>query len=153
MCTFPLGPQIQALNHSAQGANDMSYRDRKIKEILKDFEVIDPTEAVYDDIFCGEDLRKLSQELNLTSDDTTVIISLDGAQLYQNKKSDTWIAIWIVTDYSPKTRYRSSVSSLQWSHPVQINVKSWILVYIVAYTTYLPFFLQHQMHPLAVWSK
>ena len=108
MCTFPLGPQIQALRRSVEGADAMSYRDRKTVEILKDFEqLIDPTDAVYDDIFCGEDLRKLSKELNLTSDDTTVILSLDGAQLYQNKKSDTWIAIWIVAEYNPKTRYRS----------------------------------------------
>ena len=64
MRTFPLGPQIQALRLSAQGANDMSYQDRKIKEILKDLELIDPIDTAYDDIFCGEDLKKLSKELN-----------------------------------------------------------------------------------------
>jgi hypothetical protein len=33
-------------------------------------------------------------------------LSLDGAQLYQNKKSDTWIAIWVINDYDPATRYK-----------------------------------------------
>ena len=44
----------------------------------------------------------MTANLKLTSDDTTVIFSLDGAQLYQNKKSDTWIAIWIIVEYDPK---------------------------------------------------
>ncbi|KAF8955107.1 hypothetical protein BDZ97DRAFT_1619993, partial [Flammula alnicola] len=48
-------------------------------------------DAIYDDIFCGSDVLDLAEDLKLTSDDTTVIFSLDGAQLYQSKKSDTWI--------------------------------------------------------------
>ncbi|KAF8890250.1 hypothetical protein CPB84DRAFT_1837475 [Gymnopilus junonius] len=108
MCSFPLGPQLQALRRSVQGADDMSYRAHKTIQVLEDFRnLLDGRDAVYDDIFCGEDLRELSDALSLTDDDTTVILSLDGAQLYQNKKSDTWIAIWIVTEYNPKTRYRS----------------------------------------------
>lgn len=80
MCTIPLGPQIQALQRSEHGATAVRYEDI---------------------------ILNLSERLALTSDDTTMIFSLDGAQLYQNKKSDTWIAIWIITDYDPKTRYRS----------------------------------------------
>lgn len=64
-------------------------------------------DAIYDDVFCGQDILDLTENLKLTSNDTTVIFSIDGAQLYQNKKSDTWIAIWIITNYDPKTRYRS----------------------------------------------
>jgi len=64
-------------------------------------------DTVYDDIFCGEDILNITSNLKLTSNNTTVIFSLDGAQLYQNKKSDTWIAIWVITDYDPKTRYQS----------------------------------------------
>ncbi|KAF8172911.1 hypothetical protein BJ912DRAFT_831986, partial [Pholiota molesta] len=107
-CTIPLGPQIQALRRSVHGATAMRYREKKTQEI---FDALDGLEndldAVYDDIFCGEDVLKLAETLKLTSDDTTVIFSLDGAQLYQNKKSDTWIAIWIIADYNPNTRSRS----------------------------------------------
>jgi len=97
-CTIPLGPQIQALRRSHKGAEAMRYRDRKIQEILEN--IGDP---VYDDLFSGSDIMSLCADL--TSDDTTVSFSFDGAQLYQNKKSDTWIAIWIVNEYSPDTRY------------------------------------------------
>ncbi|KIJ95896.1 hypothetical protein K443DRAFT_134296 [Laccaria amethystina LaAM-08-1] len=94
MISFPIGPQIQALRRS--------IRARKVAQILKDFEeLLDPTEAVFDDIFCGEDLRDLLEQLNLTDDDMTAILSFDGAQLYQNKKSDTWIAIFIITEFHP----------------------------------------------------
>jgi hypothetical protein len=42
----------------------------------------------------------------LPADDMTAVYCIDGAQLYQNKKSDTWIAIWIVMDINPKTWYK-----------------------------------------------
>lgn len=108
MCTIPLGPQIQALRRSVHGANSMRYREQKIKQFCDSFlDLEDDLDAIYDDIFCGSDILDLCEALDSTSDDTTVIFSLDGAQLYKNKKSDTWIAIWIITNYDPKTRYRS----------------------------------------------
>ena len=100
-CTIPLGPQIQALRRSPEGAEAMRYRDRKIQEILENL-----GDPVYDDLFSGSDILNVCEDLHLTSDDTTVSFSFDGAQLYQNKKSDTWIAIWIINDYSPTTRYK-----------------------------------------------
>jgi hypothetical protein len=105
-CTFPLGPQLQALRRSREGAEAMQYRDKKTKEILEHFQNANPLEYVYDDIFCGSDFLDLAEDLELTSDDTTVCFSFDGAQLYQSKKSDTWIAIWIVADCSPGIRYK-----------------------------------------------
>ena len=108
MCTIPLGPQLQALRRSVHGGTSMEYLEKKINEVKEmNLGLEDELDAVYDDIFCGEDIQKLAEKLKLTSDDTTVIFSLDGAQLYQNKKSDMWIAVWIVVNYDPKTRYRS----------------------------------------------
>jgi len=83
----------------------MRYRDLKLQEIYDLYKIKSPAEFIYDDIYCGEDLLKLSEDLNLTSNDTTVIFSYNGAQLYQNKKSDSWIAIWIITNYDPKLQY------------------------------------------------
>lgn len=101
-CTIPLGPQIQALRRSGHNADAIGYRDKKIQEILGTA----PQDRIFDDIFCGSDILKLHQDLSLSANDTTVMFSLDGAQLYQNKKSDTWIAIWIIADYNPTTRYK-----------------------------------------------
>ena len=63
-------------------------------------------DRIYDDIYSGSALRKLAEKLGLTKDDIMVSFSVDGAQLYQNKKSDTWIAIFIVCDYNPVTRFK-----------------------------------------------
>lgn len=79
----------------------MRYQDHKIQEILEN--ISDP---VYDDLFSGSDILNLCEDLHLTSDDTTASFSFDGAQLHQNKKSDTWIVIWIINDYSPTTQYK-----------------------------------------------
>ena len=106
--TIPLGPQIQALRRSPRGAAAMRYRDQKVMQVYDALDKLQNDENfVYDDIFCGNDFLNLSERYALTSNDTTVLFSLDGAQLYQNKKSDTWIAIWVILDYDPKTRYQS----------------------------------------------
>ncbi|KAF8156021.1 hypothetical protein B0H34DRAFT_617599, partial [Crassisporium funariophilum] len=71
-----------------------SYRYLKTQEVLelrKAIEDGEDIEIVYDDLICGDDFLDLAEILKLTADDTTVIFSFDGAQLYQNKKSDTWI--------------------------------------------------------------
>ena len=65
-----------------------------------------PQDFVYDDIFSGSELLNMFKEHGLGPQDITVSFSLDGAQLYQNKKSDTWIAIWIINDYSPTIWYK-----------------------------------------------
>ncbi|PPQ81352.1 hypothetical protein CVT24_001144 [Panaeolus cyanescens] len=114
-CTIPLGPQIQALRRSPEGAQALRYRDEKTQQIIDALNEIneenpDPELAAllmtYDDIFSGSDYLDLAEKLDLTEDDTTVLFSVDGAQLYLSKQSDTWIAIWVVLDYDPKTRYR-----------------------------------------------
>ncbi|KIL63474.1 hypothetical protein M378DRAFT_127762, partial [Amanita muscaria Koide BX008] len=106
MITIPLGPQIQALRRSPKGATAMRYRDQKVKQIFGDQGCVSPQDYVYDDIFSGSELLDMSKRLEISAGDTTVSFSLDGAQLYQNKKSDTWIAIWIINDYDPAIRYK-----------------------------------------------
>lgn len=107
-CTIPLGPQIQALRRSSTGAEALRYRSKKTAQCLEALNNPDIAhgDLIYDDIFSGEDILALSEALNLTADDITVTFSIDGAQLYQNKKSDTWIAIWIINDFDPSFRYK-----------------------------------------------
>lgn len=107
MTTIPLGLMVQALRRSKSGAEAMRYRDKKTQEIfefLQNEGSLDDMDR--DDIFCGRDYLELAANLGLTEDDTVVNFSMDGAQLYQNKKSDTWIAIWVVQDFDPKERFK-----------------------------------------------
>lgn len=51
--TFPLGPQIQALRCSVNGANAVGHLDEKLKEIVAALETHeDELDTVYDDILC-----------------------------------------------------------------------------------------------------
>lgn len=105
-CTIPLGPQLQALRRSPEGAAALLYGRQKLTEVSKSHSAaVLPTDRVYDDIFSGSDIRALAEELHLAADDYLVGFSLDGAQVYQNKKSDTWIGIWMIYNYDPATRY------------------------------------------------
>jgi hypothetical protein len=107
-CTIPLGPQLQALRRSSQGAAALSYFNEKFTKVFEDRRAGTPlADCVYDDVFCGKDITTLAEDLKLTADDYLVSFSLDGAQLYQNKKSDTWIGIWTIYNYDPTTRYTS----------------------------------------------
>ncbi|KAJ3846100.1 hypothetical protein EV368DRAFT_18754, partial [Lentinula lateritia] len=66
----------------------MQYAFMKTEEILRDKPSAE--DFVYDDIFCGSDFLDLAERVKLTSHDIMVSLSVDGAQLYQNKQSDTW---------------------------------------------------------------
>ena len=108
-CTFPLGPQVQAPRRSSEGSIAMSYRRKRTQEVLEIQTAIEDgedAEFVYEDFLSGSDYLDLVERLDLSGDDAVVIYLFDGAQLYRNKGSDTWIAVWIICEYSPTTRYK-----------------------------------------------
>ncbi|KAF8058211.1 hypothetical protein FPV67DRAFT_1361545, partial [Lyophyllum atratum] len=70
----------------------MCYMDSKIKEVIELLNRLEnDCDMVYDDIFCGSDFIQFAESVKITDRDTMVSFSVDGVQLYQNKKSDTWI--------------------------------------------------------------
>jgi len=107
VCTIPLGPQLQALRQTPSGATALLYRDHKLRETIEKFSSLSSVgDRIYDDIFCGSDICQFAEDVKMGPNDITVSFSLDGAQLYQNKKSDTWIGIWMVNDFDPITRFK-----------------------------------------------
>ncbi|KAG6876719.1 hypothetical protein C0992_012017 [Termitomyces sp. T32_za158] len=108
-CSFPLGPQIQTLRQSMEGAEDMCYLDCKITEVknlIDNLQDDSGSDMVYDDIFCGSDFIEFADYVQITNKDTMISMSLDGVQLYQSKKSDAWIGIGKVENYAPDLRYK-----------------------------------------------
>ena len=102
--TLPLGPQLQSRWRSPEMAKKMHYRWTKTQDLL---ERRDRGELfVLDDIFCGSDYLDAAENNKIKNRDTVVMLSIDGAQLYRNKKSDCWIYIWIVLDLAPDQRYK-----------------------------------------------
>ncbi|EKM56153.1 uncharacterized protein PHACADRAFT_64480, partial [Phanerochaete carnosa HHB-10118-sp] len=109
-----MGPAIQAMWRSSVGAEGMSYRTRCTAKIMKEitrqaehqdgnFEFSPPE---LDDYIHGTDYLEAALNGFIGEDDTVLMLSLDGAQLYRNKTSDVWIYIWVLMDHSPDTRYK-----------------------------------------------
>lgn len=101
--TFPVGPQIQAMYASPENARLMRHRAQRTQEI-RDALDADPASLVdIDDIYCGKDYIREVKAGRIKNDDTVLMISLDGAQLYANKSSDCWFIIWVLYDLPPGT--------------------------------------------------
>ena len=99
---FPLGPQLQSRWRSPEMARKMFYWRDKTQEEQARYEDED---YVYDDIFCGSDYLEAVENGVINDYDKVVMLSINGAQLYRNKKSDCWIYIWILLDLAPDQRY------------------------------------------------
>ncbi|KAJ7263367.1 hypothetical protein C8J57DRAFT_953976, partial [Mycena rebaudengoi] len=104
--TIPLGPQLQALWRSKEGATAMRYRTKKTQEILAELAENGGKLQHYDDLLSGIDYIEAVRSGIIKEKDMLLIFSVDGAQLYAMKESDCWIYIWIIVDLNPDIRYK-----------------------------------------------
>ncbi|KAJ8588647.1 hypothetical protein M405DRAFT_792718 [Rhizopogon salebrosus TDB-379] len=104
--TIPIGPQLQALWRDPDSARQMHYRRERTQEVFEELRRNDGLVDAYDDIFTGSAYLNAVQEGQITENDMVIMVSLDGAQLYESKESDCWIYIWIITELSPDHRYK-----------------------------------------------
>jgi hypothetical protein len=102
--SFPVGPQLQARWTSSGMARKMHYRRNKTKDIQRELD--DNTEFIWDDILSGSDYLDAVEDGSIGDRDIVLMLSIDGAQLLRNKKSDAWIYIWILLDLGPDERYK-----------------------------------------------
>lgn len=135
--TIPLGPQLQALWHREGPAKAMRHRRDKTKEIFAQLQSSPScTIPLYDDIYHGHVYLQAVQDQHIGDDDMVVMLSIDGAQLYENKQSDCWIYIYGLSSTSlqkfviVKTKFLLVVLYL-----VQTSLKTWIHFSFLAYTT------------------
>ena len=104
--TIPIGPQLQALWRHPESAEKMHYHRNKTQQILDMLLINDGLVNTYDDIFCGSAYLQGVYNGTITPDDTLLMISINGAQLFESKESDCWIYIWIILELSPDHRYK-----------------------------------------------
>ena len=104
--TFPVGPQLQARWKYPQTAESMFYRWEKTQDLRQEREEFDVPLDVYDDILSGQAYLDAANDAPINEYDTALMFSIDGAQLYRNKKSECWIYIWIILDLGPNKRYK-----------------------------------------------
>nr|GAT61111.1 predicted protein [Mycena chlorophos] len=102
--TMPLGPQIQALFRNPETARLMQYRLEETKHVFAELEENEgvikvricaepsafssPAFEDYVDLFCGDEYLSAVEDGRITDDDVVILGSLDGAQLFRNKKTD-----------------------------------------------------------------
>lgn len=104
--TILLGPQLQALWRTPQSAYHMRYRNRRTEEILTLAQKNGGIVPLYEDLFDGKEYLDAYLAGHIRDDDTLVMFSWDGAQLYRDKESDCFFGIWIVLNLSPQIRYK-----------------------------------------------
>jgi hypothetical protein len=104
--TIPLGPQLQALWRSPEMARKMRHRSQETNKILEELERNGNRIDKWEDIYHGTAYLEAVRAGNIKEDDMVLLMSIDGAQLYQNKQSDCWIYIWVIMDLAPDTRYK-----------------------------------------------
>lgn len=104
--TFPIGPQLQALWQHPDSARQMHYRRRRTEEIIEQLENNDGLPAAFDDIITGSSYLDAVRHGRIKPEDMVLVISVDGAQLYETKQSDCWVYIWIIVDIPPDHRYK-----------------------------------------------
>lgn len=103
--TIPLGPQLQSIWRDPKGAKAMRHRVSETQKILEELRRTGEQNTWYD-IYSGRDYIEAVQDGKIGNDDMVMMLSIDGAQLYQSKASDCWIYIWVVLDLPPDMRYK-----------------------------------------------
>lgn len=105
--TLPISTQMQALFRSPSSADAMQYRRQYTAQIHNELVNNDWTKtSPYRDIFDGLDYLQAVIDHDIEDNDIVLMLSIDGAQLYQHKASDCWIYIWVVMDLAPSERYK-----------------------------------------------
>jgi hypothetical protein len=61
---------------------------------------------VYNDVYCSSILLDTVQRVDLSPNDTVLMLSIDATQLYESKQSDCWIYIWVLLDLVLDLRYK-----------------------------------------------
>ncbi|VDB94253.1 unnamed protein product [Peniophora sp. CBMAI 1063] len=101
---IPVGPQLSNLYTTPQSADDMDYRRRLTTRLLGKLARNETYD--YEDYCASSTYLDLARDGSITDDDIVLSCSLDGAQLYRDKKSDCWILIWINMNLPPSLRYQ-----------------------------------------------
>ena len=104
--TFPVGRQLQALRKNPQTAKDMAYLWVKTLELLRGRTESGNPPDILNVILCGKSYMDLVDDKKIGEFNSVLMLSIDGAQLYESKKSNCWIYLWIVVNLAPDKHYK-----------------------------------------------
>lgn len=104
--TLPVGPSLQAMYRSPEGADAMGYRNRVTSQISQEIDESGLGILIMKDLLYGSEYNEAVRRGDITDNDIVLLLSVDGAQLYAMKQSSCWIYIWIVMELAPDMRYK-----------------------------------------------
>jgi hypothetical protein len=81
--TIQIGPQLQALWRTENGTRSIQHRSWRTTDILAQTQREDGILSEYNGIYCGRDYLDVVNRGDITSDDMVLLLSIDGAQLFQ----------------------------------------------------------------------
>ena len=104
--TFPVGPQLQARWNNFETAKKMLDSWDNTEDIRHQWEASGISPEILDDILSGGAYLDAVKNTPINKHDPVLVLSIDGAQLYRNKKSNCWMYIWILLNLGPDERYK-----------------------------------------------
>ena len=102
--TLPIGPQLQALWRHPISVAKLRDRLRRTAALLAQRNTNGGIQD-YNDVCCGSEYLDLVESGQISDNDMLLALSMDGAQLYRNKESDTWFGVATVIDFAPEIRH------------------------------------------------
>ncbi|KAF7441305.1 hypothetical protein PC9H_001654 [Pleurotus ostreatus] len=84
----------------------MKYRQQKTAEVIAKLQRTGGELPKYDDFTSGREYLNAVQSGLIKDNDTVLMYSLDGCQLYRSKTSDCWIFVWIFMDLDGDFPYK-----------------------------------------------
>ena len=97
---------IQALYGSLETAKKMHYCERTTADILEHARTHGGSIREYSNTTYSQDYLDAVETGKIKKDDVLVQLSLDGAQLYQDKESDCWIFVYVIHNLAPNLHYK-----------------------------------------------
>jgi hypothetical protein len=85
----------------------------------------------------GFDYLEQCRNNKITDKDILLMISLDGAQLYEHRNSDCWMFIWVILELSPDQCYKKTHVLPGGIIPGPNKPKTLIHIFSQVYTTLL----------------
>ncbi|ESK87682.1 hypothetical protein Moror_1876, partial [Moniliophthora roreri MCA 2997] len=101
-CPFCRLPWIDPITKRPQKFSTIPFG---MKKLLEELELNSEIDEI-DDICCREDVLNAVKEEKIGLDDTVVMVTLDGCQLYQSKASDCWVFSYILVVLLPDKWYK-----------------------------------------------
>lgn len=110
--TISLGAQLQALYSTPESAQAMHYCQDKTHKTQEKYPNPDnpsgPQPKQLNDYIHGSDYLDCVHDGKIKDTNILLMLSLDGAQLYEHCSSDCWMYMWVVLELGPDCQYKKT---------------------------------------------